>query len=216
MTLDIDDFDRFRRFHTALMSFVNDTLDIFPNDDHPNIYLQLCFEERFEIHSAFAENTSALTRAYIKENPQGLTRDELDEIRPWGTAAISGEFVAFRQLKRHAIFIPAEGKATAFGVLGLTQPISEMVPMPAFVRTTLFPFQGQIVTDGLMQDTGRVTRHGKAQFNTFYKQAKAGPGVLVALPGPPHRSLCNDPPRAPQREARPLQHTVPLQRERPG
>jgi hypothetical protein len=79
-----------------------------------------------------------------------------------------------RQTKEHMIFLPCDDTPTAYGVLGLMDPLKRRipVPLPAVVETVLLPFQGKIVYDGLIV-TGHELRFNEASRRQFEKDVGA-------------------------------------------
>jgi len=121
--------------------------------------------------------------AFAEQNPFDFTREELAVVREW-RQFVRGQFILFRQLRAHAIFLDFEEPPKAYGALALVSPFEEIVPnLPIMVDTTLLPFRGKIIFDGLMAympiSFGRGARDG---FNETYQRAKSMYGVITSLP----------------------------------
>jgi len=184
MFLAPDELDLFRRIHTSVMAFANDGWAFAPGATALDDYIELGLQEKWEIREGFFAHREEIVDAYLRENPDALDDDLLAEVATW-KHALSGEFFLFRQLKKHAIFLQVGGEETvAYGVVGLTQPCSDIVdqPPPAFVGACLLPFRGRIVTDGILVNGGvRFGPGGRRSLDEDYKAAKAGKGIVTSL-----------------------------------
>ena len=92
------------------------------------------------------------------------------------TRSISGTFVVLRHLKKYTIFLHSTSPPSAFGVLGLTTDLEELLPksrLPIGVKTVLLPYRGVVVYDGLLSVydiiIGPNMRYG---LNEAYKNIK--------------------------------------------
>ena len=163
MQLSLEDVGLFFRLHRALMFFVNQRLKVL--DDKvatPEAYAGLPPQARVKVHKALIEHPD-LIDAFADENPFGFDEDDLEIVRSW-THLVSGTFYAFRQLKSSMVFLSDTEPAVAYGVLALFSPFEVVVGpyLPRMVETTLLPFKGKIIYDGLVSHYnvtfGRVRR----------------------------------------------------------
>jgi hypothetical protein len=125
----------------------------------------------------------SLREAFIAENPIGLSADDLALVKDWG-GRVSGSFYVFRQLKKHAIFIPERGEPLAYGVLGLASPIEDVIPLPppCLVQATLLPFEGKIIYDSLLVGYNISFGSGiRSSMNETYKAAQERGLLLTSL-----------------------------------
>ncbi|NTW98248.1 MAG: hypothetical protein HGB28_06845, partial [Oscillochloris sp.] len=125
----------------------------------------------------------ALRAAFVAENPVGLGADDLALVKSWD-ARVGGSFYVFRQLKKHAIFLPERGEPRAYAVLGLASSIEEVVPMPppCLVETTLLPFEGKIIYDSLLRSFNVSFGSGiRGSLNETYKAAQERGMLLTSL-----------------------------------
>jgi hypothetical protein len=143
-----------------------------------------------------------LLQAFVDENPARLTSDELDIVRSW-RHLVQGKFFAFRQLKKHMVFLTTDGPPVAYGVLALSQPFAELVGpyLPVMVDAVLLPFKDMIVYDGLM--TAYPISFGpgvRRALDQSFKEAKDRHGIVTSLP------ISNEPlpPKAPKPRPAPL------------
>jgi hypothetical protein len=89
-----------------------------------------------------------------------------------------------RSLKKYTVFLSEEEPQHAYGVLGLSTPIEEMVkfPLPVYVQAVLMPFEDQIIYAGLLQSYAVVFGPGiRARLNQEYRNAREHEGIITAL-----------------------------------
>src|SRR5262245_37547297 len=121
MLLTPEDAELFFKLHRALMFFVNQRLQVLPDDvASPEAFSSLSPEVRLKVRDAFLGHTD-LIQQFVEENPAHLTSDELDLVRSW-QHLVHGKFYVFRQLKKYMVFLSTEKQPIAYGVLALTQP----------------------------------------------------------------------------------------------
>ena len=184
MQLPLDDVDLFFRLHRGLMFFVNRKLQVIDRKvASSEAYSGLPPEARVEVHKALLDHTD-LIDAFAYENPFDFDETGLEVVRSWKNL-VTGTFYAFRQLRDHMIFLSSTEPVVAYGVVALFDPFEAVVGpyLPRMVKTTLLPFKGRIVYDGLV--TGyNVTFGGgiKRRLNEDYKEAKERSGIITSLP----------------------------------
>lgn len=135
--------------------------------------------------AAFAD--PAHVRAYVSENPDGLSNGELETIAAWQDHGFAARFLIYESRKDRHLFShqPRSGGMRLYQVLGLTQSLSELVPfLPCYTDTRLLPFRGHIITDGIlapvmMRFSARMARG----FMDEVKEHIARHGIITSLPG---------------------------------
>ncbi len=150
MNMSEEDADLFFHLVFPLQFFVNQQLHILSDISTLDEYLGCSMEHKLLVRDCLYEN-SALIDAFIQQNPQQLSDDNLTIIAKW-KQFIAGEFYMERLLKRYAVFIASDDEV--YGVSALHQPFQEIVHpsrLPVFVKTVLLPFKGKIVYDGVLQ-----------------------------------------------------------------
>lgn len=183
MQLSLEEVEQFFRLHRSLMFFVSQRLGVIDETvATPEAYSGLPPETRIEIHKAFLEHMH-LIDAFVAENPFGFDEEDLEIIRSWKDL-VSGTFYAYRQLQNYMIFLSLTEPPVAYGVVALFDPFEHLIGpyLPRMIKTTLLPFQGRIVYDGLI--TGyNVTFGGgiKRRLNESYKEAKQRCGIVTQL-----------------------------------
>src|SRR5690606_26699272 len=113
-------------------------------------YARLPAEDRLKVHEAFRDHLD-LIEDFAAENPYGLDDADREIARAWKHAA-SGTFYALRPLRSYMVFLSAASDSVAYGGLALMQPFAYVIgtDFPIMLRTTLLPFKGKIVYDGVV------------------------------------------------------------------
>jgi len=193
MILSPDDAELFFRLHMALMYFVNRRLRVVKLTplaiDGPPVYPPA---SRLAIRNALLEQMH-LIDAFVRENPEGFSDEELAIVASW-KHVVSGKFFVFKHLKRYSVLLSGDEPPTAYGVLGLTEGIEDIVgPNPTIVDAALLPFKGCIVYDGVF-DGYNISLGGgiRASLDQSYREAKEREGIITSLPAgkasPPRRT----------------------------
>lgn len=118
---------------------------------------------------------------YISRNPNHLSSEEINIIAGWKNA-ISEPFVVLRHLKSGSIFLPLAQPDKAYIVCGITSTWNELLqrePLPTMIETTLLPFCGRIISDGIVI-ASKVTLVGgaKKEAEEQYRAIKAAGKVF--------------------------------------
>jgi hypothetical protein len=119
---------------------------------------------------------------FVDENPYQFREKELFNVLKW-EHFISDKFFVERDLKNYTVFLNDGDPLKAYGVLGLTDEIIEMIPypLPVYVSAVLLPWKGQIVYDGLISTYNVVFGGGiRKSLKESYRQAKAQ-GIITSL-----------------------------------
>lgn len=185
MLLTPPDAERFFKLHRALMFFVNQHLQVIPdNPADPDEFSSLPPETRLKVRDAFLTHTDLL-KAFVQENPAHFTTDELDTVGSW-RHLLAGRFYLFRYLKKYTVFLSTDQEPPlAYGVLALAEPFQEVVGpyVPLLVQTVLLPFEGKIVYDGLLIAYSISFGPGvRRSLNESFQEAKARYGIVTSLP----------------------------------
>jgi hypothetical protein len=99
---------------------------------------------------------------FISANPSRLSFDDLRVVRDW-KHALHDTFLLYEHKPQHSIFVCG---GIAFGVIGLSDELSEMIPnTPMLVETTLLPFEGRIVFD--VNISSYPLQYGSGMLNAF-------------------------------------------------
>lgn len=150
--LSTKDVDLFYKLHFAVLEYTNRKYKI-----KPGLKIYKCRsinqQDLVEICEKFYENKEAIILTFCRENPFKLSNKELSLIK---------EFK--KSVRDHFLLVKFEEEYTAllsdncvYMVKGLTSNIDELISykeLPVFLITTLFPFKGQIVVDGIFGSYG--------------------------------------------------------------
>ena len=184
MLLERHDLALFFRLHRTLMFSVNQRLNIVAYDlATPEEFAGLPPEARLKVGDAFITHME-LIDSFTSENPANLEEDELDIVRSW-RHLVAGKFYAFRELKKHTVFLSSTDPVTAYGVLALSQPFEELIGpyLPVMTQTVLLPFKGKIVYDGLISRFNISFGSGiERMLSESFTQAKQRHGIVTSLP----------------------------------
>jgi hypothetical protein len=186
MLLSTQDVVLFFKLHLALMIFVNQRLQVIPDNlAIPEDFAALSPEIRLKLRDAFLKHTD-LIPAFVGDNPAHLSEEELAIVRSW-QHLVHGKFYLFRELKNCTVFLSTDKQPVAYGVLALSQPFEELVGpfLPVLTETVLLPFKDRIVYDGLLNRYNISFGSGiRRTLNESYKEAKARHGIVTSLPMP--------------------------------
>ncbi|MCI0478508.1 MAG: hypothetical protein L0Y55_19885, partial [Anaerolineales bacterium] len=125
-----------------------------------------------------------LIARFVAENPEHLTPEKLRIVASW-QYRISGDFYLMRYLTKYAVFLSAQQPEHLYGVLALYDPFDVMVrgqPLPVLFKTTLLPFKGQIIYDGLLNAYNISFGAGiRRDLNATYRRLKDMEGIIEQL-----------------------------------
>jgi hypothetical protein len=142
-----------------------------------------------------------LIHDYIESNPDGFREQQLSHVFQW-TCFLQGDFIVERDLKSYTVFLTAGKSTKAYGVLGLTEEITELlpIPMPALTNAVLFPWKSRIVWDGIFCCRNMYFGGGiRREFQESYRQAKKS-GIILSM-DPDWKPLPSKPPSKPKTSA---------------
>ena len=184
MQLSLEDADLFFRLHRSLMFFVNQRLHVIDETvATPEAYARLAPESRFKVHQALLEHRD-LIDAFADENPFGFDEAEREIVRLW-KHLVTGTFYAYRPLQNYMVFLSTTDPVIAYGVIALFDPFERVIGpyLPRMLETTLLPFKGRIVYDGLVSSYNITFGSGiRRRLNESYKEAKERFGIVTSLP----------------------------------
>jgi hypothetical protein len=183
MRLSLEECQLFFKLYEPLLQFVNDALKRAPTPEPTSKRDPLTPQQRKDAMQALV-GSSDLLDAFAATNPAQLTLQELQIVSNW-RHAVAGQFIVLRQLKRHAVLLSTDDTAEAYAVLGLSQPISDLVavPLPRLVETVLLPFLGEIVCHGVLGNFNVVFGSGtRRRFDESFRTARENGRFFVMLP----------------------------------
>jgi hypothetical protein len=179
------------RIFSALDAYVNSRLQLVDGCTTPAQMRGSRSATVHKIRSALWAKPDLLA-AFLAENPFGLTDGELAEAAAW-KHAVHGQFYVERSLKAGEILVSIAPPANVYSVLGLSESIRDVLYRASpdgfarLVTTTLVPFKGRIVHDGLLVISAVSFGPGiRAGYRDAYLRAKERGTIITSLPpGPP-------------------------------
>lgn len=180
---------KFYALLSGLANYVNKTRKIHP-DMPDKDYYQISGEDMqkcLDIQSYTWAHPEVIDE-YLKSDGSGLCEEDQQTVAGWKRRR-TGRFIAERQLKSGAVLLSAdpEMEDQAFlvqGFFGGFDDYGEQVGLrlPICVDACLLPFDGVIVTDGLVHVLPITYGSGmRAQFKEYYREAKQKGNVLKQL-----------------------------------
>ncbi len=193
MNLAIEDARLFFKLFFALLAYANRQLKVLPNVNTPDDIPKAGSQKVVTIRDALYAHPELLDQ-FVAENPEGFTPEELSIVASW-KYRVSGDFYLMRCLEKYAVLMSADKPVHLYGVLGLYDPIAVLVrdqALPVLLRTTLLPFKGKIICDGLVSTYSITFGKGiRTDLDATYKRLKQKEGIIEQLVGPegqPHKS----------------------------
>lgn len=178
---------RFYKIHFALLSYINKRHKIVAGYSEPKNYRDVSPEELQKKIVPIREYWVAHpeeVREFIKENPGKFSAEELELTRGW-QFPLKDDFFVIKHLKEYSIFYQWEEQGKVFGVLGLVDPISEVIPdyaLPLRLQAALLPFKDKIIYDGVISFYNIILGPGyRRSLMADYKQAEAQYGIIASF-----------------------------------
>ena len=138
-------------------------------------------EAKAEARDHLLDNIQLL-KDYIEENPDGFRERELGLLSDWFLFK-QGDFFVVQDLRKYTVFLPAADSTRAYGVLGLTDEIADILPptLPIMINGVLLPWKDQIIWDGLFTIYSLSFGSGiRNSLGESYRRAKAA-GIITSL-----------------------------------
>jgi hypothetical protein len=149
MKLSKQEADLFFKLMWSLQNFVNQRLGIISEATTIDEYQKLPSSEKLIVREALYENIE-LIDAYMEENPQSLSEEELMILQSWKNFH-RGDYFIERLLKNHAIFILGDEVYAVLALYESFEDVLSYVTLPYYAHAVLLPFKGKIIYDGLLQ-----------------------------------------------------------------
>jgi hypothetical protein len=139
-------------------------------------------EAQYELREAFYAHRQLL-EAFVQENPQRFTAEELALVASWHHG-VHGQFYVLRHLQRYTVFLDVQDPPKAYGVLALHDDFPVMFPrVPRLIDTMLLPFHNQITYDGQCRYYNVVFGGGMTRrLHDTCQRAQAQYGIITSLP----------------------------------
>lgn len=129
-------------------------------------------------------NDVSIIDEYIEIFFDEMSKEDILIVSEW-KKAIRGTFVVDRHLKSGSILVSLDNNRNVYLVKGIYSDWREMLgalPMPQIVEATLIPFQGNIITDGIVRPYGICMGKSLAdEIKNIYLEAKANNKIYTCL-----------------------------------
>jgi hypothetical protein len=181
MLLPTKESSLFISLYSCLIGFAAERLGGVAGINSVEDFLYASNEARAEARDKLLSNVTLIDE-FMEVNPYQFSEKELSNLLKF-EKFVSGKFFIERDLKNYTIFLNDNDPPKAYGVLGLTDEIVEMVlfPLPTLVSAVLLPWKGQIICDGLILTYSVVLGRGITKnLKESYRQAKAQ-GIVTSL-----------------------------------
>lgn len=176
----------FFKLFFGLLAYANRQLRVAPNLHTADDVRKIGSAHVIKIRNALYAHPNLIGR-FVAENPEQFTPEELNLVAGW-QHRVSGDLYLMRYLKRYAVLMPAKKAKHLYGVLGLYDSFDVMVrgqPLPVLFKTTLLPFKGQIIYDGLLETYSISFGAGiRRDLDAAYRGLKDREGIVEQLIGP--------------------------------
>jgi hypothetical protein len=143
---------KFASLYIFLMYYAGQERKMLPRDMSLDDFKEASLEMKVACRNAIYEPRPLISR-FLDANRYLLTEEAQATLASWARGYVKGSFYVLRHLKQYSIFLVADGKVRAYGVLGLNDELDKIIPketLPAYVEAVLLPFEGVIVCDGLV------------------------------------------------------------------
>lgn len=182
MILNEHDAKLYFKLHPSLMLFANERLKIAPELQNIAALMTANITLKKKIRDQVYE-VPGMIDDFVTNNPFNFDAEEIAIIKGWKNF-IKGSFFILKHYKKYTIFLETNEPSKAYGVLGLTDPISHVVSQtPAYVEAILLPFKNQIIYDGIIAPFSISFGSGyRRSFQDSFDKAKATYGIIESLP----------------------------------
>jgi hypothetical protein len=181
MNLSSEDTKLYFKLMWSLQYYVNQQRGLLKEITTLEEYADLPSEKKLKVRNALWDNPK-LIDAYLQENPEKLSNDELEIVRKW-KGFIKSSFFILRHLKKYSIFIGNSDQV--YAVVGLLSPLEDVIPayaLPRMVEAILLPFKGLIIYDGLFTGYNISIGSGiRGNLNLTYTVAKQKERIIATL-----------------------------------
>ena len=172
----------FELFHSLLV-YVNDKYVLVGRMKGPDEVFNLPMKKLADLRKKLYDNPEIIDR-FLSENPFEYGSEEKEIVGDFRNF-VKGRFILIKYHKDYAVLISQDDPVKAFGVKGLFSSLEDLVGprLPKAIETTLLPFKGQIVYDGLIFPYNVTFGNNFAKsFNSEYQKAKARYGIITSIP----------------------------------
>lgn len=206
MVLTQQEITQFYKIWCALIWGVNEKHGIIPKFEKP-IYGKNMIQEPFVAIRQILWDNPEWIDEFIRDSEYGeLTETDLGILADWRKHFVKDSFVLMRHLKKYSVLMTCDDPAKLYGVCGITNPLSNIVPvsaLPFMIETVLLPFKDKIIYDSLIGTFRLSFGSGyRGSFKDAYNEAKSTVGIIENMQLPP------EPIAPPKKKPKPVAPTV--------
>jgi len=180
MTLTDIEYKTFLKTHLDLLFYIGQQSKIIADDMIFDVFIELDFSIKLKCRDILLDNKIVLDD-YILANLDHLTKEQISILLGF-KKTITSDFVILKCLTNYAIFMDVKDKRF-YAVKGLGDSFDLFFDrFPVLVKTTILPFNNQIVYDGFIKST--VVFFGSGMTATMkedYKLAKKNNQILTTI-----------------------------------
>jgi len=175
----------FTSLYTLLLYYAGQVRKLLPAEMSLDEFSEGPLGLKIRCRDALYEPTLLIGR-FREANADLLSSEAQATLTNWERSYVKGTFAVLRHLKKHSIFVSTGGAPKAYGVIGLTQELKDMIPkeiVPALVQTVLLPYEGVIVCDDLILAAGHVKLDPemKREMSEQYKMIEQAGELITRL-----------------------------------
>lgn len=185
MKLEQKDTELFYKLDWGLLFYVNQKANIIPHLKEP-IFKKEKVEEVNKIQEKLAQNPSFID-SFITENPSKLNEEELNIIKSW-KKSIKSKFLVIKHSEQGTLFYDSFTEKKTYAVFGLYDDLENIIPtecMPIMIQTTLLPFKGKIIYNGLFSHHNiAFGKSIRKSIELEFKESKSRYGIITSFDEP--------------------------------
>jgi hypothetical protein len=173
---------RFYKLYHAVLLYTNQRLGLARQVTTLAQLRSMPEQAQYELRAAFYAHRQLL-EAFVQENPQHFSAEELALVASWHHG-VHGQFYVLRHLQRYTVFLDVQDPPKAYGVLALHDDFADLFPqVPRLIDTMLLPFHHHITYDGQCRYYNVVFGRGiTRRLNDTYQLAQGHSGIITSLP----------------------------------
>lgn len=182
MRLSPENVEKFYNLWLWLISYGNNEGKLFPKLGMLSFGMSIKPADVISTAEYIWKDISIIDR-FIDDNKDILSDEEIDILLGW-KRFVRSHFIVERHLKKGSIFIDSDN-GEVYQVSGLQASWEETLSftsLPVMIETTLIPFDGIIVSDGLLKSSNIV-------FGASYKRSFKDHYLMMKQNGKIHKSL---------------------------
>lgn len=140
-------------------------------------------QRAMELADALFDDVSIID-TYLEEDGASLSEEKKDILKSWKNFR-RADFIVERYLQSGAALMELEDGGNVYMVMGLSNPLEDVFGgiKPVMTYTTLLPFKGKIISDGLYFTKNVSFGPGLVRrFKEMYKEAKNEGRIYKVMP----------------------------------